>query len=360
MRVVVVGAGAVGTLVGHALAHAGNDVLLVRRSGPPEPETHGWTRIEPDGSEVLASLRAANVQALGSVPEPDLVLLAVKQYHLRAALASVELWPTAATVTVQNGIGAEEAAAIARPRARIIAASLTASCALPAARRIARLTEGGVGLAMFAVADGEPASGFLRRVADAFSGGGLRAGIHPDARAMKWSKLVGNLVGNALGAISDLEPPAIYADPRLFMLERAQLREALDVMAGLGLRPVALPGAPIPWLARAVGLPSLLGRTLLSRAVASARGSKAPSLLEHARTGAAGPTEVRWLNGAVARAAGAAGVEAPVNAALATLTDEVVADPGLRARLQRRPDVVHAEVLVRLRRRLARQASVDD
>ena len=42
---------------------------------------------------------------------PDLVLLAVKLFDLAAALATVERWPDAPVLTVQNGIGAEQMAA---------------------------------------------------------------------------------------------------------------------------------------------------------------------------------------------------------------------------------------------------------
>jgi len=40
--------------------------------------------------------------------------------------------------------------------------------------------------------------------------------------------------------------------------------ETLDVMRGLGLRPVALPGAAVPWLALGFRVPSILGRPILA------------------------------------------------------------------------------------------------
>jgi len=54
---------------------------------------------------------------------------------------------------------------------------------------------------------------------------------------MKWSKLLANLIANATGAILDMDPDAIYADRRLFGVERRQLLETLAVMTALGSGP---------------------------------------------------------------------------------------------------------------------------
>jgi 2-dehydropantoate 2-reductase len=57
-----------------------------------------------------------------------------------------------------------------------------------------------------------------------------------------------------------------------------------------------------------------------------------------------GPTEVGWLNGAVARAGAAAGVPVPVNGALADLVAAAAADPSRRAWFAARPDRLLAEL----------------
>ena len=78
---------------------------------------------------------------------------------------------------------------------------------------------------------------------------------------MKWSKLLGNLVGNATAAILDMDVGAIYRHPGLFRLEHAQLDEALSVVRALGLSPVALPGADVRMLLRALRLPDVIRST---------------------------------------------------------------------------------------------------
>jgi 2-dehydropantoate 2-reductase len=153
---------------------------------------------------------------------------------------------------------------------------------------------------------------------------------------MKWSKVVANLVGNATSGVLDMDPAAIYTDPGLFEVERDQLKEALAVMRARGLKPVSLPGTPVPLLAFAVTLPAVLARTSLGLVVGSARGGKDPSLRGAIKGGP--PTEAGWLNGAVVRAGASLAVPTPVNEALARLADEAAADPDRRAWFQHRPD----------------------
>jgi 2-dehydropantoate 2-reductase len=175
-----------------------------------------------------------------------------------------------------------------------------------------------------------------REILIAAAATGMAIQWYPDAAAMKWSKLVANLVANATSALLDMEPAAIYANPALFKIERAQLREALAAGRARGWRIVDLPGAPVRLLALATALPGPVARLALSRTVSGARGGKDPSLRVAVRAG--GPTEVAWLNGAVERVGRAAGVPTPVNTWLARLVEEASRDPDRRAWFRQRPD----------------------
>ena len=160
---------------------------------------------------------------------------------------------------------------------------------------------------------------------------------------MKWSKLLTNLVANAIPALLDRDDPALYADRRLYDLERAQIREVLAVMGAMRLAPVPLPGADVRWLAVGFRAPAAIAGPVLRRVVVDARGGKAPSLLLHLRAGG-GPSESPWLNGAVARAGAGSAVPTPVNRSLAELVDAAAADPAAWARTRGRPDALLAAV----------------
>lgn len=355
-RALVVGAGAVGTLLAALLARAGRHVVLVDRHGPPTP-VRETVRVSGHDPFVAGLVRARDVASAleadattGAPPAIPLVVLAVKMPDLDEALRSVSGIPDAPLLTVQNGVGAEELAAAARRGGPLVAGSLT----VPVERTpdgVVRRGGGGLGLALAApgwratTRDGSADGGgsLVHALALELRSAGLRTAVLPDARAMKWSKLVANLIANATSALLALDAGEVYRDPRLFRLERRQLLEALAVAEAAGARPVRLPGANVPLLAAAVRLPEPLARRLLAPIVARARGGKAPSLRLHLDAGR-GPSEVRWLNGAVVRAGTAAGIPTPVNAALAALVEAAVADPGVRGRLGGDPERLLAAI----------------
>ncbi len=332
MRIAVIGAGAVGCVVGGCLAAAGQRVVLVGRDGATLPATGTLELRGPGALRRVVSIDRSG-GAAGVPPDLDVAILAVKRFDLDAAADLLAAVPRAPVVTLQNGIGAEAQVAERRPGAGLIAASLTAAAALGPGGEAHWLNRGGIGLA---AVSGDVAP-LLADLADAFRAGGMRAAVYPDPAAMKWSKLLGNLVGNATSALLDLDVGAIYAHPDLYEIERRQALEALAVMGALGLRPVGLPGADVAWLIRAFRLPAAFGRPILSRVLGGARGGKSPSLRLALRAGAT-RTEVTWLNGAVAEAAGRAGIDAPVNATLCRLVEEAAADPERRAWFRGRPD----------------------
>ena len=330
-RVAVLGAGAVGTLLGGLLASSGADVVLLDPRVAPDAGDEIVIH-EPDGRRVAVRVgRAVAPGALAAAP--DLAVLAVKTFDLAGALDDLRAWPATPVLTIQNGVGAEELVAAARPGVGHVAGSLTAPVERPGPHEVRWRGRGGIGLAPVA----GPVGDLVDELVASFTAAGLPARRLGDARAMKWSKLVANLVANALSALADRDPGEVYADPALFDLERRQLLEALAVMRAQGIGVVALPGADVPLLALGVRLPAALSRRILARVVGRARGGKSPSLRLHLRGGAPGPSEVAWLNGAVARAGAAHGVPTPVNDALAALVEAATVDPELAASLAAEP-----------------------
>jgi 2-dehydropantoate 2-reductase len=307
--ILVIGAGAVGTFLGATLEAGGEQVHLVRRGAQPDSPAGGQ---EP----------------------PEIILVAVKMPDLPGAIEAAARWPDATLVAVENGVGADQLLLATRPAGGLIAASLTTSVERGPDGSSRRLSRGGIVLAPVR-GEVQPT---IERLVRAFSAGGLRARSTPNAAAMRWSKLLINLMGNASGAIVDLDPVAVYRDPGLFRLERRQIREALAVMKGLGLRPIRLFGADARLLPIAMRLPAALVQPILVRVVAAGRGGKRPSLHLHLEAGSGAPSEVEWLNGAVAQAAQELGRSAPVNARLAELVDACNGDPERRAWFRGRPE----------------------
>ncbi len=381
MKVLLIGAGAVGGWIGAHLARSGQSVTLVGRSAFVDAvQARGLEVLYPSGQRwVTHTLRAVETidaamqsQAPFYAPPYDAVLVCVKAYDVaqvvEALRATQSTWNRAASncaatpvVAFQNGVGSEEQFAGAFGAARVIAGTLTSPVSLvaPGVVRLARVG-GGIGLAPCAgrlpdlssraveAALGQPAPDALIALVDALRQTLLRVRVYRDPRAMKWSKLLLNLIGNASSAILDLTPARIYADPRLFRLEMRMLREALAVAGAAGIRMVNLPGAPAAWLAGLIhALPDWALRPVLRRSIARGRGDKMPSFYyDVPRAGAVSRSrcEVAWLNGAVSALGRQLGVATPVNAALTDVLTDLVAgrdDPaGWAGRVDRLVEVV--------------------
>jgi len=336
MQIAILGAGAVGSFLGACLARSGHRVTLVDRRFRPVPDASILELDEPSGVRLGVPVARVLIDNDGSGADlsgVDLAVLAAKMFDLPEASGPLAAYPELPALTVQNGVGAEELVAARRPGSPLVAASLTAAIAIGDAGEVRWLRRGGIGLSGL----GGDTAALLDELAGSLTAAGLPATIFPDAPAMKWSKLLVNLVGNATSALLDMDPADIYADSALFRVERRQLLETLDVMDALDLRPVALPGANARLLARGLRLPEALTRPILARVVAGGRGGKMPSLRLHLRSGG-GPTEVRWLNGAVAGAAQRLGRPAAINERLCGLVEEAASDPERRAWFRSRPD----------------------
>lgn len=337
--VAVVGGGAVGSFLAVLLARGGERVVVVEQPGT------GRARVDLRLRDPAGALLEAQVERVDDpvavLPSPALAVFAVKMPDLAAAMVTcAAAWPDAPFVTLENGLGAEELAGAARPNGPLVAGSLVAPVDREPDGTLAWRRRRGLALAVV-VGTGGPA---IARLRTALGRSGLPVVELPDWRAMKWSKLLTNLVANATCAVVDRDPAAVYADRRLFDVERAQVLEALAVMGALGLRPIRLPSADVRLLALGFRAPAWLAYPILRRVVGGARGGKPPSLALHVRAaadlgrggGAGGGSEAPWLNGGVARAAVAAGLAAPINAMLAALVDEVAASPDRRAALRDR------------------------
>lgn len=305
-KLLVFGAGAIGTYVGGSLALRGHRAVFVER-----PEVAAV--LAQQGMRVGdASLDPAAYRLAGSLDEAlaegpfDLAIFALKSFDTATLLASLPVDPSLLPpfLCLQNGVDNEAALAQALGPHKVIAGTVTTAVGRRAAGDVIVERLRGLG-----VAEGQALSGQL---VEALNDAGLNACLYPRAADMKWSKMLTNLLANATSAILDLPPAAIFAHAGLYRLETRQLRETLLVMAALKVGVVDLPRTPVRLLALGVRLPALISRPLLARAVGSGRGGKMPSFHIDLHSGR-GQSEVGYLNGAVVRYGAQAGVPTPVN-----------------------------------------------
>src|ERR1700730_7393544 len=109
VRICIVGAGALGSVIGGFLAEAGSEVHLVARSRPHVEaiNSHGL-RIREDSAE--RTVRERTSTDWGAARLALLVIVLVKGYQTRDAVggARVAIGPGTVILSLQNGLGNED------------------------------------------------------------------------------------------------------------------------------------------------------------------------------------------------------------------------------------------------------------
>ncbi|UIP58211.1 ketopantoate reductase family protein [Agromyces marinus] len=313
MRIGIIGAGALGGTFAALLTRAGHDVEVTARGAGLEAIRAGGIRLTGGYGEVHA--RPAAAERLSA--RPDLVLVCTKAQDAAAAItANADAIDGVPVVVVQNGLDGVAAAERLLPASScmgmlsIIAANYTE----PGSVRVTTAAASYLGRG-----DGEP-DGEVRRVAALLSGAVPVVAV-ANFRGAQWTKLVVNML-NAVPAIVGRSVQDVLGDRALRRVVTASMRECVRVGIAGGIRFGALQGLGDRRLRLFARLPLAIGQVLpwLMR-VRMGRVPNLGSTQQSLRRGQ--PTEVDFLNGAVVRAADAAGLAAPVNRALTALVHEV-------------------------------------
>jgi len=310
-RFLILGAGAIGSYLGGSLAQDGHEVFFLEREKDiPSLQNQGIIMdIEGTRSTISSPKYVSSLdQVLNQ--KPDLIILAVKTYHLDTILPELtnfrETLPP--LLCLQNGVESEKRLADALGSELIIPGTVTSAVDCPSKGNIIVRKMRGMG-----VAGNHPLAKDLVQI---FIKSGIYCKYFPNADNMKWSKLVTNLLGNSSSAILNLSPAQIYSNPALYQIEIEQVREALKVMQFQDIHAVNLPGVPVKILAALIQyLPCWLSRPLLSKLIGGGRGKKMPSFHIDLYSGRR-QSEVNQLNGAVVRAGEKSHIPTPVNSFL--------------------------------------------
>jgi 2-dehydropantoate 2-reductase len=324
MRILIIGAGAIGCLIGGKLALSGHRVTFVERADyGAQLSSEGITVREKGATRSVRGLSRIISAAELKEEEFDLMVVAVKSFDTVEAVTPFKKHSGrfSSVLTFQNGIGNEEVLAGIFGAEKVLAGVITMPVAVGKPRDI-EITgrKGGLGLAPLT-----PGKDFAP-VTTALRASGFVTKTVSDYRSLKWSKLLLNMLCNASCAILNMLPSTVFEDLHLVEIEKAAVCEALGVMKKLSIPTTDLPGFPVNVMAFLLQTltPSLL-RSLLRDKVGGGRGSKKPSLHLDLSEGRK-KLEVAFLNGAVAEQAARLGLKAPANELLSTVLIEIAGD----------------------------------
>ena len=253
MKVAVIGAGAIGGLVGARLALAGEEVtFFVRGANLRAIRDHGFKLVAADGSERVAT----NVRATDDYENAgafDLVVLGLKAHQLDDIADRVGhlFGPDTVVVPMQNGIpywyfhrhGGEYEGRVVDsvdPTGKLaerIPPSRVLGCVVyPASELVAPGVVQHVEGERFPLGELDGSSSErVRRIAAAFERAGFKAPVLANIRAEIWLKLWGNLTFNPISGLAHSTLVDICRFPLSRELAAGMMREAQAVAQALGI-----------------------------------------------------------------------------------------------------------------------------
>jgi len=234
MHILILGAGALGSLLGARLSQADRvriSLLTTDRQHVLAIRQDGLTVEELDGSTRCYRLPAFD--ASHTLEEaPDLVLVSVKTHSIEGAVSSVVDRCHAATLflTLQNGIGNWERIARLVGEGSVLVGTTAQGATLLAPGRI---RHGGNGPTYLGEPDGPPSPRVLA-VVEKFRQAGLAAESREGMAQLIWEKLHVNVGINAITALTGIRNGFIAAMPVARELCRAAVEEAMRVARAKG------------------------------------------------------------------------------------------------------------------------------
>lgn len=298
MHILILGAGALGSLLGARLARSRARVTLISTN------TQHMQAIQNQGLQIVEmdqSLSRHNLQALNSPEQmdeaPDLALILVKSYSTLQAVRSILPVCSNKTLflTLQNGIGNWETIAQAVPRQNILA-GITAQGATYL--QPGKIRHGGDGATYIGEIEA-PAGERVQQIVEVFQQAGLETQPTEETIKLLWHKLLINAGINALTGILKVPNGLIAESAPAQEIALSAVREGLAI-------------------ARAKDL--ILGEEKIQQqvlAVARATARNISSMHQDLLRGR--PTEIEAINGALVKIGQEQGLNCPVNQTLTNL-----------------------------------------
>ena len=253
MKIAVIGAGAIGGLVGARLALAGEEVTFVVRGANLAAIRANGIRLVETSGQVHVATRVRATDDYAEAGPQDVVVLALKAHQVADVAGRIGqlLGPETVVVTMQNGIpfwyfhrhgGEYEGRSVHSvdadgTLARLIPPERILGCVVyPAAELTApgviRHIEG----SRFPLGELDGGSSErIARVSACFEQAGFKSPVLEDIRAEIWLKLWGNLSFNPISALAHSTLVDICQHPLARDLAADMMREAESVAAKLGI-----------------------------------------------------------------------------------------------------------------------------
>ena len=297
MKIVMLGAGALGSTIGGTLAMGGNDVHFVDM----------WQEhvdlINKDGLHMTNEkedwyVRGDARTTADTIGEADLVIVLVKSFATKQAVEQLKqtnvIGKNTLVMSLQNGLGNEETIASVIGSENVISGKTYVGGRLIQAGYISAGVQGK--WTYIGELNGE-ITDRIQTVCNVFNDAGLLCEVSDNIKGLIWDKLLINVAAGALCGITRLPYGPLYEEDYIKDVAVAAIQEGIQVAKAAGVV-LKSEDPQYPWVAASEGLPGTFKTSILQS-------------LELKR-----PTEIDFINGSIVEWGKKYGIATPVNQTL--------------------------------------------
>jgi 2-dehydropantoate 2-reductase len=311
MKILVMGAGAVGAYFGGRLRAAGEDVVLCARGENLRAMRERGLDITSIRGDLKIEVTATDTPR--DFAPYDLILFCVKAYDTAAAAHAIEgcLKPGGAILTLQNGVENEAYLGAIFGSDAVMGGNARVGVEIIAPGKIAHMSTGHID---FGELDGRE-SERAKTIAAVFERAGILGQLSADIMTLRWEKLVWNGALNTVATLTRRRVGEILDDPESMKLLRTLMKEIVEVARAEGAK-----------------IPDDRIDAYIAHSQKNLRALKTSTQqdLEHGKA-----LEYEALSGAVVRAARRDGISAPANETIYALLRLLDGAPKLKSRARR-------------------------
>jgi 2-dehydropantoate 2-reductase len=316
MKIAVIGAGAIGSIIGGLLSKAGEDVSLIGRETHVDAINRNGLILDAPNERVVIRVKAAENLDF----EPDLALLTAKTQDVESSVRKAQSFLSSAlVVTTQNGVQSDDIVAGILGKENIISGVVLYNCEFLEPGRVSYSKL----LSKTALLIGEPFGVKGNRLQNllALFNRALPTDISGDIRGAHWTKLLWNLI-TAVPAVTGLSYQEGNHYPQIRELNIKLMREGLEAIRLAGIKTAPVPGFPLSLIETMAKMPLPEASSMMKSVIESGGDQHTlGSMLQSIRRGKG--TEVDYMNGEIVSLGKKKAIPTPVNSLIVGLVHEV-------------------------------------
>lgn len=313
MKIAIIGAGAIGCVLGGYLTESGEEITLIGHRNQVSTITERGLTV--DGIRGKKNIKIEIKEGL--TEKPDLVLLTVKtQDVVETATQFKPFISRVPIVTMQNGVGSDRLLAQVIKKADIINSVVLFGATYLYPGKVLHNFEGKI---IIGRASGRNDSQIIQ--AQEVLNKAFPTRISDNIRGVQWLKLLLNL-NNALPGITGEDMQKTFSDERICRISIRLIKEAVIVIEKAKIKLEPLPDFPVSRLKELLSLPLEESAHIYSQIMTSLSPTPLPgSILQSIKRGR--PTEINYLNGEIASLGKRFKVPTPLNTKIVDLVHQV-------------------------------------